>query len=187
MQVLKESVRNNIIQQAELLFYKLGYKETSIRMIAEKTGMHYSSMYRYFRNKETLFDVVVGDFYIRFKSGFHDFLNHDDMVSSDDIITVLGQVLFQAIKDDRRKFFILLQRSEGTKYARFFNEMVNALTDHMLQHEKAASLKVLFETISENFMKGICNLADGCKDITELEDSLSLFVRYHLSGMTDLC
>lgn len=183
MQVLKETVRKNIIQQAELLFYQLGYKETSTRMIAEKTGMHYSSMYRYFRNKESLFDAVVGDFYIRFQSGFRDFLRKGDNASSDDLTAALGSVLFQAVKDDRKKFFILFRRSEGTKYSTFFNEMVSALTEHMMEHDETGSYRVLFETIAGNFVRGVCDLADGCEDITELEDSLNLFVRYHLSGM----
>lgn len=185
MQILKDEIRNKILEEAEGLFYKNGYSGTSARMIAEKTGMHYSSMYRYFPNKIALFDVVVGEFYRKFKSGFSKFMDiTDDHSLAENRISNLGQILFTAIKDDRKKFVILLRRSKGTKYAVVFDELAAMLKVHIVQEiQSGIDDNYVVEVIARNFFKGISDIAERCQDMEILQNSVSSFVRYHLSGM----
>ena len=185
MQILKDEVRDNILIQAEQLFFENGYVNTSTRMIAEKTGMHYTSMYRYFKSKSALFDAIVGDYYRKFITGFTNFMDEaDDNSPLEERISELGQGLFSAIKDDRKKFVILIRRSKGTKYASVFEEMVGLLKQHMSEdifnEEKQ---KQVVQVVSYNFLKGVGDIAETCVKPDDLKISISAFVRYHLSGI----
>lgn len=59
MQYLKEEVRNNIISNAVNEFFTKGFSDANMRDIAKNSNMTVGNIYRYFKNKEELFTVVV--------------------------------------------------------------------------------------------------------------------------------
>ena len=54
MQELKVKVRTAIQSSALNEFLKKGYRDTSIRSIAQKAGITHGNIYRYFPNKKAL-------------------------------------------------------------------------------------------------------------------------------------
>ena len=50
----------SIIQAAKREFYEYGYKSSSLRRIVKDAGVTTGAFYGYFKNKEELFDYVVG-------------------------------------------------------------------------------------------------------------------------------
>lgn len=63
MQKLKPEIRTKILTNALTLFYKKGYEDTTMRRIAAKSHITVGNIYRYFKNKEILFDEVIIDAY----------------------------------------------------------------------------------------------------------------------------
>lgn len=63
MQKLKPEIRTKILANALTLFYDKGYEETTMRRIAAKSRMTVGNIYRYFTNKEILFDEVIMEAY----------------------------------------------------------------------------------------------------------------------------
>ena len=59
MQVLKEDIRGRILTIARQQFEKKGYSKTSMREIAELSGVGVGNIYNYFTNKDELFREVV--------------------------------------------------------------------------------------------------------------------------------
>ena len=59
MQVLKEEIREKIIQVAKAKFLESGFQKTSMKSIAEGAGISAPTIYCYFRNKEDLFIHLV--------------------------------------------------------------------------------------------------------------------------------
>lgn len=59
MQILKESVKNNILNAAAEEFNEHGFENASIRRIAAKAGITPGNTYRYFKNKESILQAVV--------------------------------------------------------------------------------------------------------------------------------
>ncbi len=59
MQVLKEEIREKIIQVAKAKFLESGFQKTSMKSIAEGAGISAPTIYCYFRNKENLFIHLV--------------------------------------------------------------------------------------------------------------------------------
>ena len=71
-QVLKEEVRNRILEAAEKVFYKKDYRGAKLTEIAKEADIPVALIYTYFKNKEVLFDAVVSSVYINFESAFNE-------------------------------------------------------------------------------------------------------------------
>ncbi|MFC2089716.1 TetR/AcrR family transcriptional regulator [Bacteroidota bacterium] len=59
MVVVKSEVRTEIIQVANRIFSRQGYKQTTMEEIARASGMGKSSLYYYYKSKEEIFEAVV--------------------------------------------------------------------------------------------------------------------------------
>lgn len=51
--------QEEILKIASELFLKYGYKKTSLQMIIERTGGSFATIYKFFNNKEDLFQKVI--------------------------------------------------------------------------------------------------------------------------------
>ncbi len=58
-QVLKESVRCQILRSARELLIKKGYKGCTMREIAEGTNITVGNLYRYFSSKKAIYDEII--------------------------------------------------------------------------------------------------------------------------------
>ena len=58
-QVQKKEVRDNIVDSARKEFLDKGFKNASMRTIALKSKVTVGNLYRYFRNKDELLEVIV--------------------------------------------------------------------------------------------------------------------------------
>ncbi|MEH6938307.1 TetR/AcrR family transcriptional regulator, partial [Bacillus sp. JJ664] len=63
MQILKEDIKNRIIAAALEEFKEQGYLGASIRNIASNAGIALGTIYKYFKNKEDLFNSLVEPVY----------------------------------------------------------------------------------------------------------------------------
>ena len=59
MQVLKESVREAIIESAILEFYNKDYQSANMRDIAKNANITVGNIYRYYPNKQSLFNAIL--------------------------------------------------------------------------------------------------------------------------------
>lgn len=59
MQTKKNDIYQRILKAARKEFLRKGYKDTSMRTIAEKTGVGLSNIYNYFTNKDVIFQEVL--------------------------------------------------------------------------------------------------------------------------------
>ncbi len=186
MQVLKDEIRNKILQIAEIKFLEFGYINTSTRDIAKLVSISVSNLYKYFKNKEDIFETIVSDYYINYKIGLSKFVNHSDTQDSVlDAGTNISSSLYHSIVSNKNCFILLMDKSQGTKYEHFFFEVVEILTNHILQSAKAIHLDTALVTlITENFFRGIVQLTINSKSNQELLSNIKLLVAYHLTGIS---
>jgi|GEM_PF-5292801 len=64
-QVLKEEVKNRIIDSAIRVFKKDNYRKASMNEIAKYADVSVGNIYRYFDNKKKLYDYIVKDIYTK--------------------------------------------------------------------------------------------------------------------------
>jgi len=60
-QVLKKESKDAIIKASKEEFLEYGYKDASMRRIAKKSNMTVGNLYRYFKSKEDISLIIVGE------------------------------------------------------------------------------------------------------------------------------
>ena len=72
-----ESVKANILKEAALLFSERGYERTSMREIAERTGVSKPAIYYHFANKQSLFEELINTSFEISKQRMEEIANSD--------------------------------------------------------------------------------------------------------------
>lgn len=118
MQVLKEEVRDNIKQAAKQCFMVSGYAKTSMREISREANISTGNLYRYYANKESLFDALVRpvvELFEKRKKPIEDFdfplLDANILLNQELLDTLINAHVIY-----REELFLLFLRNEGTKY-----------------------------------------------------------------------
>jgi len=133
MQVLKEDVLNMIKRAAVDCFMELGYEAASMREISRRASISVGNVYRYFPNKEALFDFAVEPALNLLKEGqkkqpisgipFLDVNFMNERVIMDQIINLHTNY--------REGLFLLLLRNTGTKYENIKKLMIEIMVIEM--------------------------------------------------------
>ncbi|MFC4601564.1 TetR/AcrR family transcriptional regulator [Cohnella hongkongensis] len=146
MQVLKEEVRSAIVLAAYEEFRRHGYMEASMRRMAAAAGMTSGNIYRYFRNKEDLFDAIVGPVYEQYSRYAEEYLQIADAVIAGGFATDASTSFFDRvqttlvglIKTSGPSLLLLLCRSEGSKYESIRSELTRFVESLLLKTFAAA-------------------------------------------------
>lgn len=116
-QVLKEEVRERIIKAATLEFFEKGFEVSSLRKIARDASITPGNLYRYFDNKEALYESIVGESYRK--------LNHILMKNSDNRI-MINDVPSVEMLDDLRS------ENQGKIANRVIHEVIDVFGDNRM-------------------------------------------------------
>lgn len=143
MQVKKEELKNDIIKIAENEFFYHGYEAASLRMIAKKANTTLGNLYHYFPSKEAILDAVMEDFPEELDRVIHDHedyhqefgvLTYDKIPELETLLREHGVAVFHIDILISRKFVILMQGCDNTKYENVSKEVEQAATEHIAEH-----------------------------------------------------
>ena len=131
-----EGVYEAVLECAKKEFLEKGYKDASLRTIAQEAGTSTSSIYTRFGDKEGLFRAIVEPaaeemrrMFLEIQENFHQL---DDNVQQSEMgqYTSLHQMeLLDYIYDHFDEFKLILCRAEGTGYADFIEVLVELEVD----------------------------------------------------------
>lgn len=184
MQYLKENVKQKIINSALAEFRKSGYQGAAMRDIAANANIVSGNIYRYFKNKEDLFDCTVEPAYQLLKKlelSFQESVkeNHISFISDDSHIVVeqISAQILEVISEYETEMTILLEYSEGTKYAdtreNLKQVISNSMRDNYLVELKESGKVIeddfIFEIVSSSFVDGICLILKKITDSARIK------------------
>ncbi|WP_442604000.1 TetR/AcrR family transcriptional regulator [Paenibacillus sp. KN14-4R] len=139
MQTLKDGIRGSILLKAKISFLEQGFEKTSMRDIAHKIGVSVGNLYRYYPNKEALFDAVVMPAY----EGLAQLIQVQDVEHGIEssppglqILEELSRILSELLHEHREGLLILLYGSTGTRHERAKEELFSLLMNHIHTHIK---------------------------------------------------
>ncbi len=136
--------RDTIIKVSQKLFFKDGFKETSIRKIAKKANVTSGALYKHFSSKEAILDAIIAPHVDDWWANCDRLLNkfETDLVkaqTADDIKKLLQRDDSSWIYGYMRKnpdiWRFIFFNSAGTKYETFFDEF--------MKYEADITLKIL--------------------------------------------
>lgn len=128
MQIKKDDIKKKIKESAKGVFFTTTYSGASMRDVANKCGMTVGNIYRYYENKEILFDDIIKDTYdgvmklvkvtelikpfIKGKPADSDKTLYKSSKFKNYIINQVSKI----VAEHAVELFILLNNSDGSKY-----------------------------------------------------------------------
>lgn len=196
MQIKKDEVRNAILQAAEEEFLEKGFPYASVRKIVKAAGTTLGNFYNYFDSKESLFDALVESEYELFIELIlqHEKLERPDYLWNTLDISqwkkVLSQLMQQLLPPFTRRFILLIECSEGTRYANSRAQLVGLIKDHFVEHMERFSPEAVnipfAEIIAEQVINGFILILRKFREEEERKHWLIEYLLMYLVGSMGL-
>lgn len=187
MQYLKEEVRNNILKEALNEFKEKGYRGASIRSIAKNANTSVGNLYKYFNNKESLYEELIGSVYNRLMGYINQFSKVEINDKAEEIFYGLLDNIMDIFKNNSIELSVLLNKGEGSKYENCKNSFVEFITrivTETMEYELSLQGKILQDNfiiylVSNSLVESISIILEEKEDGEEVKkliyDLISLF------------
>lgn len=138
-QILKQEIKEKIKVSAVRLFTEKGFKKTSIKNIAEEAGVSVGNVYRYYKNKEDLYDDVIQGVYdgleqlilrVEQSGDYKMALSNLVLDKIDDKILEPMEAFIQLYVREKDVFTMLLNGEKDIHYDKTVNRYISLLKKH---------------------------------------------------------
>ena len=195
-QVLKEETRNKIVAAAKSEFLNKGYKNASMRDIANKAEMTVGNVYRYFKNKQELVDVVIGPAILRLniilKKNTENRITFEKEVEEigldiDAIAHALDSISEELIllrRQYRDEMIILMNYGKENHFIKIWVDgVIQTLLKEQLMYEitDQTLLRLLTNSLSESLFAGIHECLDADADDDRILINIKTYFRLFLN------
>ena len=141
-QILKQELRQSIVEAAKEEFLFKGYKRASMRSIAQKAGMTVGNLYRYYKNKEELYRSIVQD-------------------TLKEIKTILKNVTSDSVSLEPRVFSM---KANTNELSQLMDELADRLVDTYFDHKIEFNILIQHSSFNQEiiswFSKAITSLIE---------------------------
>lgn len=138
MQILKEDIRERIIESARNEFLEKGFSKASMRIIAEKSGITVGNIYRYFEGKEALFNEMIQSAYEKILEIIRIDVNLELVEEDEKYYKKLRESIINQILDIfdnyAKELMIIQKKSSGTMYEDAFERIVEAIHEQLKKY-----------------------------------------------------
>lgn len=175
MPYLKEEVREKILASAIIRFKEQGYSGASMRLIAKSAGVSLGNVYRYFENKDALFNAIVEPVYksyIVFIRDIDNLIADEGVVKKEDLedsssmaeINEIKNKILEICEEHYTELLIIMDKSSGTKYENAKQVLITLLdkilTKKFLPFMKTEGSEIHNDDVtyifSASFIESIC-------------------------------
>lgn len=190
MQVLKQDIKERILNCSKKLFLKYGYKKTSMSSIAEKAKISKSNLYNYFEKKEDIFYTITDDSAVKLKKLTSYFKNKNFDTIFDSTENAAGFIINKISTltiAERESVLLIITCAEETKYKTLIKNIKKTFAEkfaYIIKDE--CQTKLLSEIISENLINGISKIIKEDNEPDKIKQDISSLFKYHINGLISL-
>jgi AcrR family transcriptional regulator len=186
-QTLKEGVARELARVALREFAQRGYRAASMADIAREAGISTGNVYRYFANKEVLFEQVVP---LALQTRFLELLKARVLSAGKAGFSEAAQALLEFSLSHRLELVIMLGRAEGTPHEGFAAKVCSLLEAMALAHfgvdQPDAARAFALREIYRHFVTTMVNALLEHEDPRALRAASEAYAQYHRAGMNAL-
>ena len=195
MQIRKNEIRKKIEKAARESFLDKGFLNASMRYIAEKAKISTSNLYTYFPSKEDLFHSLISSSIQEINKLQQRLIETEKKIGREQLFSqitkLVAEPIGELIKNHRVEFLLLLDKSHGTKYEGFKNNLIKLIENHFLEdiysqpNLKTQNLKddFVFHIIATNFVEGLLEIVRHYEDDNWIDSSINALMQYHINGI----
>jgi len=196
MQVLKEEVRQKIKKAAISEFEENGYQKTSMRSIASNAGVTVGNLYRYFKNKDDLFNMIIQpafqeiykfiDEFARFKKS-----KLSEEKQKEDFIKMFEESLIRIYIQHRPELVILLNGSKGSQMENAREQIIFLIAGRikkeafprMMKKKIATEDDFLAQVLAISFIEGISLVLNKYKNKEKTKELFTQFTHIYFRNL----
>ncbi len=196
MQIQKDDIRKTILQISRKEFIDNGFKNTSMRTIAQKADVGLSNIYNYFKNKDEIFREVLAGLF----NALEDVMEEHNcpegidlyVINSEEYVCSQIGMFVDLVDNYKEDFRLLLFKSAGSQLENFREEWIGRQTligkEYMkILKEKYPTVNVdisdfFIHTMSSWFISSISELVMHDLTHSELEQFITEYMRYSTAG-----
>ncbi|SET42544.1 transcriptional regulator, TetR family [Natronincola peptidivorans] len=198
MQVLKDEMRDRILEAAVKEFKDKGFKNASMRSMAKNAGMTVGNMYRYFENKEALFSTIVTPAFDMVVDLINEHNHPDFNEETDAFVEFMADSIVTIFVKHREALLILIDGSEGTSYEKVKCKIIRMIEKH--NHESIGCIfptdpEVLFRNnaersficyiMSNSFIEGLIRILKSSTEEKEIKSLVVILMKYCFSKLEE--
>ena len=200
-QVLKEEVQKRIVEAALAVFAMKGYAAATIGEIAAAAGISTGNVYRYYENKEALFEDAVDETFVRRFSALVS--QRVTTLAGVEDVRRLGpeapwftasEELMRFTVENRLRLVILLGRAGGTRWASFAGDLAEELVRLAVAHfrsvrpglEVSDTTRFALQRIYASLIETSARILAEYEDEARIREAVASYSRYHLAGLREL-
>ncbi|SMF03116.1 TetR/AcrR family transcriptional regulator [Desulfovibrio gilichinskyi] len=196
VQVLKDSVREQIFIAAEEQFAKVGFKKATMGAIAQAAGVATGTIYKYFKTKKELFQLIITDDFVEeFSSLTRNrvaaFAQSEGLSLGQSAMTGEAGELFRFWIRNRRKVIIILARAEGSKHEKFAQKYILNMTAQTIEQARQQfpemnitnTFRFMVNKILTESVRGIVAILDNFEDEKAICEAFAASTTYQLAGI----
>lgn len=191
MQILKDEIRDVILNNAKELFLKNGFEKTSMVAIAKCSGVSKSNIYNYFKSKDQIYAILT----ISIRSKLKEFsaifssneFNHP--FGSEGFNLELSCNIYNYILKNKEDFLLLMNSSHNTPYESIKESIIMEMSTHFknsISSKKNDYDYYVIEIIARNLLEGFIYIALNRERRKDIETDLFLLIKYHIEGIRSL-
>jgi AcrR family transcriptional regulator len=150
-----------------------------MRTIASNAGIAIGNVYRYFKNKDELFNTIVEPAYSRFTSMVFDlYQNHDPIPEIHFLAEDITDKIMEFYEKYGTELLILIDKSKGSKYENIKEELIR-LINHRIKSELTPVFKdkgivlqddYILYVVATTFIEGIFMIIRKYNDHTKIKE-----------------
>ncbi|WP_234121560.1 TetR/AcrR family transcriptional regulator [Clostridium hydrogenum] len=194
MQYLKDDIRKKILSSALIEFKDKGYLDASMRIIASKSGIALGSTYRYFENKESLFNTLIEPVYdklllylVKIQVQVNTCTGENCTEVPAYIMNLLNKIL-EFVEESSSELVIIFNKSKGSKFENFKNELTSLVYDIYIKSidsnlREDDDTKIVVHTISHDLIEGIAFILNQEYDGNKIKILIDKLVYFYITDI----
>ena len=197
-----EGVYEAVLDCAKKEFLEKGYKDASLRTIAQEANTSTGSIYTRFGDKEGLFCAIVEPaanglkkMFLEIQEKFHSFDKEAQLAEMGQYTSLHQMEMLDYIYDHFDVFRLLLDCAEGTQFSRFVEELAEIEVDYTYKYMEVIGCKsVKSGLVTEEFVhivvtayfNGMFEVVRHNMDKASAVKYVRLLNRYHMQGFSTI-
>ena len=195
-----EGVYESVLACAKKEFLEKGYKDASLRVIAQAAGTSTGSIYTRFKDKAGLFDAIVGpaadqlkDMFVEIQENFHSLDDSTQEAEMGEYTSRHQMEMLEYIYDHFDEFRLLLDCSDGTRFSSFVDELVDIEVEYTYKYMEVINCEsVKSGVVTEDFIhiivtayfNGMFEVVRHNMSRDDARKYIRLLNRYHMQGFS---
>ena len=195
-----EGVYEAVLACAKKEFLEKGYKDASLRVIAQAAGTSTGSIYTRFKDKAGLFNAIVGpaadqlkDMFVEIQENFHSLDDSTQEAEMGEYTSRHQMEMLEYIYDHFDEFRLLLDCSDGTRFSGFVDELVDIEVEYTYKYMEVINCEsVKSGIVTEDFIhiivtayfNGMFEVVRHNMSRDDARKYIRLLNRYHMQGFS---